>query len=351
MYKTNFFNNGSEFNSYYPSGVVPSSELAAVGSYNGIYDFVKYVFGIGPTELQDHISINSNSNVDVSSYKYAYVNVPINWSEVASAGYIVPAGTYSVTSNGTYNVNAYQNVSVNVPIPSGYIVPSGTKSITTNGTGIDVTSYANVDVAVPASGITPTGTYNVTGNGTYNVYTYANVNVNVPASAVVSGTYNITNNGTYDITNYASAYVNVSGSGPVLNWIAATREPAFDYAGSHSLYDPSHLNCYWYNCFENDYQSDYSDYSELKSWAIKTTQSNVYFRLVYDSDGDGDCDTDDELIVPHDTDYWCGIFNQTLTPNHIYYITMSTNKLGTFGFVFCADSSSTPVDGYVAYLG
>lgn len=321
MNKTNYFNNGQEFNAYYPSGIVPSNELGVVGSYNSIYSFIKDVFGIeGGDPLQAYIDITSNSNVDVSTYAYAYVNVPI------PSGYIQPSGTKSITSNGTSDVTTYASVNVNVPIPSGYIVPTGTKSITTNGTGIDVTAYASVDVAVPASGITP------------------------------SGTYNITANGTFDVTTYASAYVSVSGSGPSFNWVAATDKSSL-YDDPTGLYYDGIIvnNVHIYNPFEEgDYESDYSDYSDLKSWAIKTTQNNVKLGLIFDSDGDGDIDDDDEIMDPSEfinIDRWSGIFNNVLTPNHIYYITLTANKLGSTGFVFYTSESNNPVDGYVAYLG
>ena len=35
--------------------------------------------------------------------------------------YIIPSGTLAITSNGTKDVKNYENVNVNVPVPSGYI--------------------------------------------------------------------------------------------------------------------------------------------------------------------------------------------------------------------------------------
>lgn len=319
MNKTNYFNNGQEFNSYYPTGVVPSNELGVVGSYNTIYAFIKNVFGIeGGEPLQSYIDITSNSNVDVSTYAYAYVNVPI------PSGYIIPSGTKSITTNGTSDVTNYASVNVNVPIPSGYIQPSGTKSITANGTGIDVTAYASVDVAVPASGITPTGTYNITANGTY------------------------------DVTSYASAYVSVPSSGPSFNWVAATdKSSMYDDPTGEGHEGIIVNNVHIYYPFDNgDYESDYSDYSDLKSWAFKTTQNNVKLGLLTDTDGDGDVDDDDEFQPKYfPDDKWSNLFAQVLIPNHIYYISKSAYKLGHFAFVFYTSESNNPVDGYVAYLG
>lgn len=109
MNKTNYFNNGQEFNSYYPTGIVPSNELGVVGSYNSIYSFIRDVFGIeGGEPLQAYIDITSNSNVDVSTYAYAYVNVPI------PSGYIQPSGTYNITENGTFDITNYASTYVNV---------------------------------------------------------------------------------------------------------------------------------------------------------------------------------------------------------------------------------------------
>ena len=90
----------------------------------------------------------------------------------------------------------------------GYIIPAGSLSITENGEGIDVASYASVDVDVE-TGIQPTGTYEIIDNGMYDITSYASASVSVPASAVTSGTKSITENGVADVTSYKNVDVNV----------------------------------------------------------------------------------------------------------------------------------------------
>ena len=149
-------------------------------------------------------------------------------------------------------------------IPSGYIIPAGTKSISSNGSNIDVAEYAAVNVSVPtgtarsssdltASGDTvtvPAGLYSTNASkavasgtagtptaskGTVNNHsisvtpsvtntagyisggTKTGTAVTVSASELVSGSETKTSNGTYDVTNLASLVVNVSGGGSSKN--------------------------------------------------------------------------------------------------------------------------------------
>lgn len=73
----------------------------------------------------------------------------IDWDEVAAYGYIVPAGTVTLSSNGTVDVSTYANAYVNVE--SGGITPTGYAYITTNG-DYDVASYEMVNVNVSGGG-------------------------------------------------------------------------------------------------------------------------------------------------------------------------------------------------------
>ena len=225
-----------------------------VSSYASAYVQVPIPEGfIYPT---GYAYITTNGDFPIREFQYVNVNVPtsggLDWDDVAAAGYIVPAGTVNITANDSaVDVSTYAYANVNVPIPSGYVLPAGSKTITANALGIDVSSYAYVDVNVP-TGVTPSGSYfidinpdmeydgepihynvasyaevevdfgsdasvNITTNGNYNVssfgYTFinGNINVNVPSGITPTGTYNITANGNYDITTYSYAYVDVSG--------------------------------------------------------------------------------------------------------------------------------------------
>ncbi len=101
----------------------------------------------------------------------------------------------------------------------GYIVPAGAKDVYSNGDNIDVSTYRYVNVAVPGAAVL--GSINIENNGNYSASTYAydgfdsvTVSVPVPPGYIVpAGTYNITTNGTFDVSAYASAYVTVPQSG------------------------------------------------------------------------------------------------------------------------------------------
>lgn len=70
-------------------------------------------------------------------------------------GYVTamkPTGYTSIVENGDLDVSSYKYAYVNVPIPAGYVYVSGTKSIVENGNNIDISSYAYVDVNVPTGG-------------------------------------------------------------------------------------------------------------------------------------------------------------------------------------------------------
>ena len=147
------------------------------------------------TKLQIKEVIGTQSDVfsDYPAYIAAAIGTGsgIDWDEVAAYGYVVPAGTVTLSSNGT----------------------------------VDVSTYANAYVSVQSGGITPTGTYNITSNGTFNVTSYAYSYVNVPQEGldwddvaqagyiVPAGTKNISSNGTVDVSAYANVNVNVSGGG------------------------------------------------------------------------------------------------------------------------------------------
>ena len=179
-------------------------------------------------------SITANgSNIDVTNYATASVNVLINNQNKT----VTPTtSSQSVTADTGYT--GLGTVTVN-KIPDEYIIPTGTKEITSNGTGIDVTEYADVDVDVPntyaagdegkvvSSGalVSQTSTTK-NANGTYDTTTNNEVVISVPntytagdegkvvsSGALVSQSSDtVTANDTYDTTLINSLTVSVPGA-------------------------------------------------------------------------------------------------------------------------------------------
>ena len=124
----------------------------------------------------------------------------LDWDDVATAGYIIPAGTFNISENGSsIDVASYAYANVAVPIPAGYIVPTGTLNVSANGNNIDVAAYAgvNVNVPIPAGYIVPSGTITIDDN-------------------------EIGNN--VDVSSYQYAYIDIQGGG------GGTVEPTNSYA-------------------------------------------------------------------------------------------------------------------------
>lgn len=119
MKHTQYFKNETEFNNYFPDGVVPSNVLAVIGEYEKVY--------------------TQTNNINGTSYEY----------QTGEGGSSTVEGNSYITSNGQYNVASYAYAYVDVPVPSGYIVPSGTIDVSSNGT-VDVSSYASAYVQVSA---------------------------------------------------------------------------------------------------------------------------------------------------------------------------------------------------------
>ena len=149
---------------------------------------------------------------------------------IASGG---ATGYAYITTNGEHDISTYQYAYVNVPqqevpvVPPGYTYVEGTKTITENGT-VDVSSYAYayVEAEVPPGWIYPTGFAYITTNGDFPIREFAYANINVPTSGgltwddvaqagyiVPAGVLNISSNGTHDVSAYSSAYVDVQGGG------------------------------------------------------------------------------------------------------------------------------------------
>lgn len=162
MKNTKYFKNQEELEKYYGNtSNIPSNVLAIVGAESD----------------EDKVLFTTSNNQSISGSMQEEGGYVTDWQEVEQLGYIIPAGSLSITENGE---------------------------------DIDVSSYASVDVDVQ-TGIQPEGTYNITINGQYDIASYANANVSVPASAVTSGTKEVTVNGDYDVTSYKTVTVLVEG--------------------------------------------------------------------------------------------------------------------------------------------
>lgn len=109
-----------------------------------------------PTPTQEKtVVITANGTHEVTpDAGYALSKVTANVNVPIPDGYVIPAGSVTITENGEHNVAGKAVAEVSVPIPDGYIVPSGAKEITENG-DYDVTAYASVKVNVASGGGAP----------------------------------------------------------------------------------------------------------------------------------------------------------------------------------------------------
>lgn len=158
--------------------------------------------------LEDKTATPSESQQTITPTSQSYYLDSVTVNPIPSQ-YIVPSGTYNVTSSGTKDVTNYASASV----PAGSVSASASKGTVSNH-AISVTPTATVGTAgYIAAGST---------NGTA---------VSVSASELVSGSQTITENDTYDVTNLASVVVNVSGGGSTMRVGTATRTLSYS-AGS-----------------------------------------------------------------------------------------------------------------------
>lgn len=197
---------------------------------------------ITPTTNQQTITADSN-----------YEGLETVTIQPIPSQYIVPTGTFTVTSNATYDIKNYASVVVSVvgptpsfqsktvtpstvtqviqadsnydaldvvtvePIPAGYIVPTGTTVLASNDTSFDVTNYtsAYVDIPLQAISVTPTSSnQTIYPSSGYEGISRVTVNAIPAPYTIPAGTITITASGSYNVTNYASANVQVSSPTP-----------------------------------------------------------------------------------------------------------------------------------------
>lgn len=138
--------------------ITPDSGYAGLANVTVNPIPTNYIIPDGAKSITDN-----GSSIDVTSYKYVNVNVPIGNNYVLQTGkQVTPTeSTQNITPDNGYD--GFDKITVN-PIPSNYVVPSGTKSITTNDSSIDVTSYKYVDVDIPVTAFK--GTFTISTNTT-----------------------------------------------------------------------------------------------------------------------------------------------------------------------------------------
>ena len=106
-----------------------------------------------PTPTQEKtVEITTNGPHEVTPDDgYVLAKVTANVNVPIPDGYVIPAGSVTITENGEHNVAGKAVAKVSVPIPDGYIKPSGELEISENGPH-DVTEYASVNVNVESGG-------------------------------------------------------------------------------------------------------------------------------------------------------------------------------------------------------
>lgn len=135
---------------------------------SSLTDNLQTIYGI-KQEIKEVIGTNSDLFEEYPDLISAAIEAGggegLDWDDVATAGYIIPAGTLNISENGNnIDVASYAYANVAVPIPAGYIVPAGTITIDDNeiGNNVDVSSYqyAYIDIQGGGSGtVEPTNSY------------------------------------------------------------------------------------------------------------------------------------------------------------------------------------------------
>lgn len=140
---------------------------------------------VTPTTSQQTITADSN-----------YEGLETVTIQPIPSQYIVPTGTFTVTSNATYDIKNYASVVVSVvgPTPSFQsktVTPSTVTQVIQADSNYDALDVVTVE-PIPAGYTIPAGTITITASGTYNVTNYASANVQVSSPTPTFQTKTVT---------------------------------------------------------------------------------------------------------------------------------------------------------------
>lgn len=181
----------------------PDEFVSAIGDISGGGDIV----------ITDTTDVSGGTIRAITTGEVVYPQANKNATPTTSQQIVTPDTGYT----------HLQQVTVGA-IPSQYIIPTGTYSVTSSGTK-DVAAYASASVPAGTEG-TPTATKGTVSNHAVSVTpsvtnstgfiaggTKTGTAVSVSASELVSGSQTITQNGTVDVSTLAQVIVNVAGGG------------------------------------------------------------------------------------------------------------------------------------------
>ena len=182
----------------YQQEYVPVTPIYRSGWLDSSAEAFVFVYGSSeyqlPTQSATAITPTESSQTAVAKGKWTTGAVTVN---PIPSQYIIPSGTYNVTSSGTKDVTSYASASV----------PSGTEGTPTATKG----AVSNHSISVTPS-VTNTTGY-ITGS------TKTGTAVTVTASELASGNKAITQNGTgIDVVGYSTVSVDVQGGGGGDSW-------------------------------------------------------------------------------------------------------------------------------------
>lgn len=198
--------------------VISSNQIGSsfvAGFVNGFYDFT-----IGnrvlPSTSISHITPSSTSQVAVSQYIWTLNDVVV---DAIPNSYIVPSGTYTVSTAGTANITnfsrlevpgvAYPLVNISAYTNSDHLLISAKYSFQSSGfIGAGAQSYTTMSISgISSTTIIPGSSSQIA--VPQDRYTLGSVIVDAIPNEykIVSGTITYNSVGTYNVTNYS--YVNI----------------------------------------------------------------------------------------------------------------------------------------------